>query len=276
MKAIKEILRHVMESPARTKDGHRIFDGTALGLHRPLNPSRRLEMKADLRKMAQRCYGYGNWNAPYWFIGLGEAIGPNETVEERAIAWCELEQDGLCDCREFHFHELINDKRWHEGNAALQRTWRPLILLLKHLLGHKTDKESLREYQRDHWGMRNDQTCIIELFGLPAPALKAFMALISGLFSQEEIDRILNKRIQFIRKKIIDKQPSLVVMYGYTAEEQWQKVAGQPILKDKAFKIGSTTVLWTKHPTAHNPEGDPYWIRMANICVRTATPLPAS
>lgn len=231
-------------------------------------------MKTHLREMAERCYGYGNWNAPYWFIGLGEGIGPNETVEERAMAWCELEQDGLCDCREFHLHRLINDQRWHVDPVKLGSTWRPLMLLLRTLLGEKVDKESLRQYQRNHWGVRKDQTCIIELFGLPAPTLKAFMALIGGLFNHEEMDRILNGRIQFIRKKIIEQQPSLVVMYGYTAEEQWQKIARQSILRDKASKIGSTTMLLTKHPTAPNPEGDPYWKRMANICVQTVDSHP--
>src|SRR6185312_17353521 len=102
MKAIKEILRHVMESPARTKDGHRIFDGTALGLHRPLNPSRQLEMKAHLREMAKRCYGYGRWDAPYWFIGIGEGMGKNDSLEKRSAVWSRFKKDGLMDCRDFH------------------------------------------------------------------------------------------------------------------------------------------------------------------------------
>ncbi len=243
--------------------GHKVFDGVDLGLHLPLNPER-----VSMNRMARDCYGYGHWDAPYWFIGLGQSRGPNETVEDRAKVWSELDQDGLCDCRSFHLHRLINDQRWHVDRVELQPTWRPLILLLRTLLREKADKESLRKYQRDHWGMGKNQTCIIELFGLPAKNPDDLALLMGDLVEQGQADKMLNKRIQFIQEKIVEKEPKLVVMYGYTAEKQWKKLAGPSILRDKAFNVGSTTMLWTKHPTAPNPEGDPYWIRMGNDCAK--------
>lgn len=254
---------------AKYLNGHKVFSGVDLGLHLPLNPER-----VNINRMARDCYGYGRWDAPYWFIGLGQSIGSNETVKDRAKVWSELAQDGLCDCRSFHLHPLIHDQRWHVDRVELQPTWRPLILLLRTLFGEKADKESLREYQRDHWGMQNDQTCIIELFGLPAKNPGELALLMGDLVTQEQADKILDNRIQSIREKIVEKQPKLVVMYGYTAEEQWKKLAGQLVLRDKVFNIGSTMMLWTKHPTTPNPEGDPYWVRMGNDCAKLINRWP--
>lgn len=144
------------------------------------------------------------------------------------------------------------------------------MLLLKAFLGSHADKEALREYQRDRWGMRADETCVIELFGLPAPTVKAFEALMHKLFSDEETDKILQTRIDFLRGMIKERAPALVVMYGYSAGEQWEKIVRQPIVRDKPFKIEFTTVIWTKHPTAPNPEGDAYWKRLGVYCAEFA------
>lgn len=61
---------------AKFVDGHKVFDGVDLGLHLPLNPER-----VSMSRMARDCYGYGRWDAPYWFIGLEEGMGPNQTIQ---------------------------------------------------------------------------------------------------------------------------------------------------------------------------------------------------
>lgn len=190
-----------------------------------------MEINADIKEMARRCYGYGRWSAPYWFIGLGEGMSPGTSVEKRAEAWRELEREGLSDCRAFHLHRLIGDKRWHVDRVEIQKTWRPLRLLLKTFRGEEADKESLRKYQRDCWGMRDNNACVIELFGLPAPTFKAYKALMRELFTQRQIDEILQERIHFIRTKKGALAPKLVVMYGRGAREQWEEIGGQSIVE---------------------------------------------
>jgi hypothetical protein len=52
------------------------------------------------------------------------------------------------DCFEFHY--LIGEKDYHKERPVLQKTWRPLILLLKAFLDDRSDKDGfLRAYQRD-------------------------------------------------------------------------------------------------------------------------------
>jgi hypothetical protein len=147
---------------------------------------------SPIEQMARGCYGYGRWDAPYWFIGLEEGMGG--TIEERIEAWQYLGEAGLSDCR--LFHERIRDPRWHQ-KAALQRTWRPLMLLLMTFLDRASDKESLREYQVRQWGCSKyaGETCVIELFGLPAKDLKAGAILRGQHFADKEIDQIRQGRI---------------------------------------------------------------------------------
>ena len=60
---------------------------------------------SPMEEMARNCYGYGRWDAPYWFFGLEE--GMSGTLEERIEAWQHLGEGGLSDCR--LFHERIKD-----------------------------------------------------------------------------------------------------------------------------------------------------------------------
>jgi hypothetical protein len=61
---------------------------------------------------------------------------------------------------------------------------------------------------------------VIELSGLPATNLKAYKALMLKLFTHKQIDDILEARINFIRAKILECRPELVVMYGLDAKKQ--------------------------------------------------------
>ena len=76
-------------------------------------------MDDGIRKMALRSFGYGRWEAPYWFIGPEQGMGDPayDSLLVRVKAWRELGACELCDCREFR---LIGEKRWHHENPKPQ------------------------------------------------------------------------------------------------------------------------------------------------------------
>jgi|SRR5271165_302020 len=213
----------------------------------------------DAKRMASRFYGHGRWDAPYWFIGpeQGQAKKENDDLGPRIRAWLQLGAEHLNDCGAFH--ELLAERRWHQERPSLQPTWRPLLLLLMKFLGKPTDKDSLRYYQRDRWGrLREGETCVIELSGLPANNVKVSGERTRKLFGKEEINVIRNERIAFIRDQMRSERPTLVVMYGWGERKHWEEIAGRPFPSDDVLKLGQTMVALTRHPTAHGSRNQ-YW-----------------
>src|ERR1700676_215023 len=93
-------------------------------------------MDKDLSEMARGSYGYGRWEAPYWFIGPEQGMGDHEredsesALEARVAAWIKLGRLDLNDCRKFHCE--IGEKNWHcKEPVKLQKTWTPLLLTMK-------------------------------------------------------------------------------------------------------------------------------------------------
>jgi len=198
-------------------------------------------------ELARNCYGYGRWEAPYWFIGpeQGQSSDENNDIKRRYEAFLELDQDkdGLCDCREFHDRIFNNKSKWHSGiKPPLQQTWRCLILLLMSYLGKPEDKDYLRSYQRDSWGSSKGDTCVIELSGLPARNFVVSKERERKLFAQEEIDAIRRKRINFIYGKMLKliPKPKFVVIYSKRQEEWWRKIPD--------FDLHSSNIIFAPHP----------------------------
>jgi hypothetical protein len=203
---------------------------------------------SPIEEMARGCYGYGRWDAPYWFIGLEE--GMDGLLDDRIKVWQELGREtGLSDCRAFH--ERIGVMKWHskKPKARLQATWRPLMLLLRTFLEKPADKESLREYQIDRWGMANGETCVIELFGLPAKDLQAGAAQRGVHFTSAQVADIRQKRFECICSKMDQHRETLklVVMYGCTGRKSFEALAGRGLVCDEAFKRGSTLMVFVPH-----------------------------
>jgi hypothetical protein len=195
-------------------------------------------MNANLYEMARMSYGYGQWDAKYWFIGPEQGIG-TEDLLTRVRAWVDLGRRDLNDCREFH--RRIGETRWHckKLRPKLQSTWRRLMLLMMTFLEMPADRESLRNYQRDQWGRSGGETCVIELSGLAAPSLK----------EAEDTSLFLSERIEVIRGKIADHKPKLVVMYGDMQRASWEAIASPLSFTDENFLLnGSTIFACTPHP----------------------------
>lgn len=201
----------------------------------------------DVAKMAQHCYGYGDWGAPYGFIGPepGQRRDENGDLGPRLRAWRELGSCELCDCKKFH--RAINQLQWHiKGN--LQPAWRPLILLLRAFLGEQTDTEALRDYQRNEWGKTNGETCVIELSGLAA----------NNLTVHRNRETFRPQRISVIRERIRENHPSLVVMYGKGQKDSWEKIAERTFPDDNVLVRNRTIFAFTQHAVARGL-GNKYW-----------------
>ncbi len=219
--------------------------------------------------MARSNYGYGRWGAPFWFIGPEQGMGRHEKdLGLRVRAWINLGRLELNDCRKFH--DLLGDARWHlkKPRVRLQATWRPLMVLMMTFLSRPTDKDSLRYYQRDRWGALDGETCVIELSGLAAPSLK----------EAADTRAFLSGRIEFIRQRIRDNPPKLVVMYGKGQRASWERIAGSEFPPEPApfVFIKKTALVFTPHPVSRIREGNrylgnEYWTRLG-LKLREAAP----
>lgn len=178
------------------------------------------------RVLGERFFGFGRWNAPYWFIGpeQGQHKNENGRLTPRCEAFLELEQDGLCDCKDFHERVGIPATlRWYRSpNVPLQNTWRRLMRTLH---AYKSDRafsnEDLRAYQEKLLGRSSEigETCIVELCGIPSHSFA------------EDIDRetYLLSRLERLANKLTEQSPAFVVIHGKRYQELW---------KDKLREIG--------------------------------------
>src|SRR5258708_1309949 len=221
-------------------------------------------MDENLYEMARTSYGYGRWDAPYWFIGPEQGMGEHErndserALELRLSKWIKLGRLDLNDCRKFHCE--IGEKNWHcKELVKLQKTWRPLLLLLMTFLGRSRDNEILRTYQRDRWGMLDGETCVIELSGLAAP----------NTGEATDTSAFLRDRIPVIRERIREHRPGFVVMYGLGQRPSYEQIAEAkfPREPDPFFCKGPTLLAMTPHPVARikvedKYVGNDYWIEL--------------
>jgi hypothetical protein len=208
----------------------------------------------EMREMARRCFGYGCWEAPYWFIGPEQGQG-KESLECRVRAWIDLGAEELCDCRTFH--ERIGVDEWHAQNPERQDTWIPLICLLMGFLEKPTDKKSLHDYQRDHWGSSTGETCVIELLGLPAKSLG----------TPRDRRSFRAERVDMIREKISVHRPKLVVMYGKGQKKYWNRIAGRDFPEENFIASQGRVLAHARHPVNGGPP-DKWWEQFGDMLRR--------
>ncbi|GGH05388.1 hypothetical protein GCM10011586_21920 [Silvibacterium dinghuense] len=121
------------------------------------------------------------------------------------------------------------------------------MLLLGTMKNIPTENDALRRYQRDRWGMKDGETCVIELSGLPA----------KGFHIKQNRAQFREERIKTIRERMLSNQPSLCVMYGWGNKPHYEQIVGDAARIEQidgfpaAFaEVGRTTVVITTHPTA--------------------------
>lgn len=181
-----------------------------------------------LNEYAHTFYGYGNTLSPYWFIGMEEGGGLNLTeIRHRISAWNELGKCAVADLAKFHIKAgmeglVINPQK-------TQKTWKGLIDILQTI--HGGERINNVQYQACHLGRQDGTSCLLELLPLPRRTMRD--NIYENCRKHGHICNTPEYRKHFfkIRKKkmtqmINEYKPRLVLFYGTTYLQHWQKVAG--------------------------------------------------
>ncbi|HEV2199981.1 MAG TPA: hypothetical protein VGR73_09170 [Bryobacteraceae bacterium] len=109
--------------------------------------------------------GYGNLDAPYWYVGMEEG-GDSTSFERRVSVWRDRGSSIIEDLREYHVAIKLEDL--FVSSARLQSTWKQLIRITLRAEGLPCSVDAIREYQARQLGRRDGGTALLELYPLPA------------------------------------------------------------------------------------------------------------
>jgi hypothetical protein len=166
----------------------------------------------DPKALAARSwFGYGRWDAPYWFVGM-EPGGTDDHASHEV--WMQLGGTELIDCRA---HCLgTNFSKWHGGDRPpTQPTWRRLIQLLLGYEGKPSDLDAVSVYQRDKWGALKGDTASVEVSALHAASLDILV----------DRDAYRDQRITILKERLEAYRPKFVVFYGLGYSGIYEKIA---------------------------------------------------
>ena len=209
-------------------------------------------------------YGYGAWEAPFWFVSLEESGGNvPEDVEERTNYFYAHKPENpgdLCDVRELYKHVgfrsdgpkatvFPNLNEYRFGSNAIQHgVWKNLIAFIH---GYKNEPvPDLLSYQKNQFCLAaKPNEALISLYPLPSPHNHAWYYSWLGLPEFNYLktrsayqEHLLPQRINHILLQIGVYKPKVVVMYGMeniTALKKsvQQKFAGTAFKQVQAIKL---------------------------------------
>lgn len=185
-------------------------------------------------------YGYGNPQAPVWFIGMEEGGGNNEAeIQARLDAWEALGHPEFADL--YQFHQRIGITQFFEGDKPkIQKTWKRLCGYHLSLSSPTFDTESLRTFQATQLGRYNSETCLLELLPLPSSSLNDWIyAEITNnpwLVTRSKYKKhLMPIRQHRIRQLIQQHKPRRVVFYGSSYRNYWMEIAGSRDWSEDGF-----------------------------------------
>lgn len=216
---------------------------------------------------AEQWYGYGLWDAPYWFVGPepGMARSEGDNLATRCNAWatlCKGRPLELVDCIEHHrqfrhvkfFTRSIRMKHPvldEVMRPPTQATWRRLITLLLAYLGERTDVDIAAQYQCTEWGRLKGDTCVVELSAVAA----------RNFATKRDRGAFRAQRVRTLRKRLVDNKPKFVLFYGSRCREDYERIAGGSFDRRGYRWSGNTLCVLVEHPAARPGKPTAWWIR---------------
>jgi hypothetical protein len=201
-------------------------------------------------------FGYGRWDAPYWFVGMEPGGDDDRASYESWLRLAGPDRKGLIDCKEHHDDSNSRSSqiltRWHaDGVPPIQNTWGPLIRTMLAFDDRARADNDVASYQRDDWGRSTGKTAVIELSALHARSLDV------------DVERTLHRsaRIETIRKNLDDQKPKFAVFYGRSYRPEYEKIAG-PVGPDDWAWRGETLCVLVVHPAYRYAPGRDFWFSL--------------
>lgn len=227
-----------------------------------------------LKNWIDNFYGYGSWQARFWFIGYEESGGdvPEEVAEkinyfsnvhppatrEANLQSSNAPGSSLCDIRELYRHVAVrldgpkadlytNRYDYRFGSNAIQHgVWKNLIAFVH---GYKNEKlPDLLTYQKQTLASPSaQQEALISLYPLPSPHNHAWyyswldLPQLPFLKSRTLYqDHVYESRIHHILSNISIYKPEVVLMYGMENINTLKKSV-QDFFEDVKFKMIKAT-----------------------------------
>ncbi len=198
--------------------------------------------------------GYGQLDAPIWFLGMEEAGGGEENIRAR------LKFHTVEDCAEAH--RVLGITKHHWGKRVIQRTWRGMCYIMLRLANKPVDTESIRQYQAESLGRFGGQTLLVELMPIPKHDIGAwgYEKLIPQFKSREEYYRqVKPRRLAYLQTLLHENKPQKVVGYGKSYWDEYKALfPGMHFARLGQFEVGKSDgqkIVLTDHFTAHSMNG---------------------
>ena len=211
-------------------------------------------------------FGYGNWGAPYWFVGMEPG---GRDVPENFASWDRLGRGELIDAsaheRDWNANapESKRTTFFQESPKPQRGTWQPLIHVLLGFLGSDEDP---RLFQRDKWGSAGGKMALIEL--------SAIAARNTSIPTTERL-AYREKRVETLKARLREHKPTFALFYGTSYRLEYEKIAGGPFDSEGIHWAGPTLCVLTTHP-ARPTRSYQYWkelgARMQTI-IETSGPV---
>jgi hypothetical protein len=206
-----------------------------------------------------RFFGYGDWDAPVWFIGMEEGGGGSiPEVRRRIETWRARGSRELEDLVDYHF--AIGVTKHVRARPALQPTWSKLVHLLLGMAGEVATDERIRTFQAKELGRKGGSSALLELLPLPSPGVGEWLYVgattIPHLSSRERYRlHIVRHRIAAIREQVARHPPRVIVFLGMSYVPYWSEIAQVSLAPRPgddfiSVGVGQTTFVVVKHPTA--------------------------
>lgn len=206
--------------------------------------------------------GYGNGQAPLWFIGMEEGSGTGlDELAMRVRAWHERGHRSLEDLGDFH--RAIGLDRHFRPPYPLQSTWRPLLQTLLAWRGEASSRARLREVQASELGTSVGDTALLELLPLPAPSVAAWPYASLAPTHSELTDRQTYRathaprRLETLQRLIRRAMPQAVVCYGLQYRAAWASLSEDDLVDHQLAGVRlwrgaylRTAVFVVPHPVA--------------------------
>ncbi|HSM70556.1 MAG TPA: hypothetical protein VK851_03350 [Anaerolineales bacterium] len=221
-----------------------------------------------LLQFANTFYGYGNYQAPYWFLGMEEGGGNSiDEINRRFSTWEMRGAMELEDVAEYHI--ALGFPEFFSSKSKIQNTWGKQIRFIFGVNNKPVDTEIVRDYQRDAWGRKSSNNCIIELFPLPSPGTGDW---IYGEASNLDIlkDRktyrnsFFPTRIKHIQHTIEEFQPKVICAFSFTYMNYWEVLTGGKFYENEkenyfSNSIGNTKIVVLQHPAARGVRSEYFY-----------------